>query len=111
MPLGAPIGSGLGIRNPHNLELIIERAQVPVIVDAGVGTASDVAVAFELGCDAVLLNTAVARARRPVAMAAAIRDAARAGRLARAAGRIPRLFYAEPSTPMSGRIEPRDSEA
>jgi thiazole synthase len=104
MPLGAPIGSGLGIRNPHNIELIVSRARVPVIVDAGVGTASDVAVAFELGCDGVLLNTAVARARRPVAMAAAVRDAARAGRLAHAAGRVPRLFYAQASTPLAGRI-------
>lgn len=104
MPLGAPIGSGLGIRNPHNIQLILERARVPVIVDAGVGTASDVAVAFELGCDAVLLNTAIARARAPVAMATAVGLAARAGRLAAQAGRIPRLFYAEPSTPMEGRV-------
>jgi thiazole synthase len=104
MPLGAPIGSGLGIRNPHNIELIVERATVPVIVDAGVGTASDVAVAFGLGCDGVLLNTAVARAREPVAMAAAVRSAARSGWLARRAGRIPRLFYAEPSTPLEGRV-------
>lgn len=104
MPLGAPIGSGLGIRNPHNIQLILERARVPVIVDAGVGTASDVAVAFELGCDAVLLNTAIARARDPVAMATAVGLAARAGRLASQAGRIPRLFHAEPSTPMEGRV-------
>lgn len=104
MPLGAPIGSGLGIRNPHNLEIILSRASVPVIVDAGVGTASDVALAFELGCDAVLLNTAVARARRPVDMAAAVRSAARAGMLARGAGRIPRQFLGEASTPMGGRI-------
>ena len=104
MPLGAPIGSGLGIRNPHNIELIVERASVPVIVDAGVGTASDVAVAFELGCDGVLLNTAVARARDPVAMAAAVRDAARAGWRARRAGRIPKLSRAEASTPLAGRI-------
>jgi thiazole synthase len=104
MPLGAPIGSGLGIRNPHNIELIVERSQVPVIVDAGVGTASDVAVAFELGCDGVLLNTAVAKARDPVAMAAAMRDASQAGWLARRAGRIPRRFMAEASTPMQGRI-------
>jgi len=104
MPLGAPIGSGLGIRNPHNIELIVERARVPVIVDAGVGTASDVAVAFELGCDGVLLNTAVARARNPVAMAEAMRDASRAGWLARRAGRIPQRFMAQPSTPMEGRI-------
>jgi thiazole synthase len=110
MPLGAPIGSGLGIRNPHNIELIVERARVPVIVDAGVGTASDVAVAFELGCDGVLLNTAVARARDPVAMAAAMHAAARAGWLARRAGRIPRLFRAQASTPLEGRIGTTRSE-
>ena len=104
MPWGAPIGSGLGIRNPHNIQLIRERAQVPVIVDAGVGTASDVAVAFELGCDGVLLNTAVARAREPVRMATAVRQAADAGRQAYLAGRIPRKFYAEASSPMAGRI-------
>jgi len=104
MPLGAPIGSGLGIRNPHNIELITRRAAVPVIVDAGVGTASDVAVAFELGCDGVLLNTAVARARDPVTMARAMRAAADAGRAAHLAGRIPRKFYAEPSSPSAGRI-------
>jgi thiazole synthase len=104
MPLGAPIGSGLGIRNPHNIELIVARAKVPVIVDAGVGTASDVAVALELGCSAVLLNTAVARAKDPVRMAAAIGGAATAGRHAFLAGRIPRKFYAESSTPMTGRL-------
>ena len=105
MPLGAPIGSGLGIRNPHNIRLITERAAVPVIVDAGVGTASDVAVAFELGCDGVLLNSAVARAREPVSMARAMRCAAEAGRRACLAGRIPRKLYAEASSPMAGRIE------
>lgn len=105
MPLAAPIGSGLGIRNPHNLELICRRARVPVIVDAGVGTASDVAIAFELGCDAVLLNTAVARAREPVRMATAVRHAAQAGRQAYLAGRIPRKFYAEPSSPTADKIE------
>ncbi len=105
MPLGAPIGSGLGIRNPHNIELIVERAGVPVVVDAGVGTASDVAIAFELGCDGVLLNTAVARARDPVRMAEAMRDAASGGRAAYLAGRVPRKFYAEPSSPLDGRIE------
>jgi len=104
MPLGAPIGSGLGIRNPHNIGLIVERASVPVVVDAGVGTASDVAIAFELGCDGVLLNTAVARARDPVAMAHAVRHAAAAGRLAFLAGRIPRKFYAEASSPREGLI-------
>jgi thiazole synthase len=99
MPLGAPIGSGLGIRNPHNIELIRRRARVPLIVDAGVGTASDVSLAFELGCDAVLLNSAVARAREPVRMAAALRHAALAGRLAHCAGRIPRKLLAERSSP------------
>ena len=107
MPLGAPIGSGLGIRNPHNIELIVERTGVPVIVDAGVGTASDVSLAFELGCAGVLLNTAVARAREPVRMARAMRAAAQAGREAFLAGRIPRKSYAEPSSPMKGRIERR----
>ena len=105
MPLGAPIGSGLGIRNPHNIELIVERSNVPVIVDAGVGTASDVAIAFELGVDGVLLNTAVARARDPVRMARAVNAAARAGRDAFLAGRMPRKFFAEASSPTAGRIE------
>ena len=105
MPLGAPIGSGLGIRNPHNIELIVGRAAVPVIVDAGVGTASDVTFALELGCDAVLMNSAVARARNPVQMAGAMRDAASAGLAARHAGRIPKKFFAEASSPMAGRIE------
>ena len=104
MPLGAPIGSGLGIRNPHNIQMIKERAGVPVIVDAGVGTASDVAVAFELGCDAVLMNTAVAQARQPVRMARAMRAAAIAGREACLAGRMPRRFYGEASSPTDGRI-------
>jgi len=104
MPLGAPIGSGLGIRNPHNIEMIVARSEVPVIVDAGVGTASDVAFALELGCDAVLLNSAVARAEDPVRMAAAMRDAAAAGRNALRAGRMPRRFMAEASSPMDGRI-------
>jgi len=104
MPLAAPIGSGLGIRNPHNLILIKERAGVPVVVDAGVGTASDVAVALELGCDGVLLNTAVARARQPVRMARAMRLAAAAGRDAFLAGRIPRKYHAEASSPAEGRV-------
>lgn len=104
MPLGAPIGSGLGIRNPHNIELIRSRARVPVVVDAGVGTASDVTIAFELGCDAVLLNTAVARARDPVRMARAMRHAAEAGREAFLAGRMPRKYYAEASSPTEGRV-------
>lgn len=104
MPLGAPIGSGLGIRNPHNIQLIVERAHIPVIVDAGVGTASDVAIAFELGVDGVLLNTAVAQAREPVRMARAMRAAAIAGREAFLAGRMPRRFYGEASSPLDGRI-------
>ncbi|MCC7090143.1 MAG: thiazole synthase [Dehalococcoidia bacterium] len=104
MPLAPPIGSGLGVRNPHNLQLIKDRAGVSVIVDAGVGTASDVAVVFELGCDGVLLNSAVARAQDPVRMARAMRAAAIAGREAFLAGRMPRKFYAEASTALAGRI-------
>ncbi len=103
MPLAAPIGTGLGIRNPHNLELIVSRAQVPVIVDAGLGTASDIALAFELGCSAVLLNTAVAKARRPVQMARAVCAAAIAGREAYLSGRMPPKSYSEASSPLSGR--------
>ena len=99
MPLGAPIGSGLGVRNPHNIELIVEGAGVPVVLDAGIGTASDAAVAMELGCDAVLLATAVTQAQRPDLMAEAMRDAVIAGRLARLAGRVPRRRYARASSP------------
>jgi thiazole synthase len=99
MPLGAPIGSGLGVRNPHNIELIVEDAGVPVILDAGVGTASDAAIAMELGCDAVLLATAVTRARDPEMMAEAMRHAVIAGRLARRAGRVPQRRYASASSP------------
>jgi thiazole synthase len=99
MPLGAPIGSGLGIRNPHNIELIVEEAGVPVVLDAGLGTASDAAIAMELGCDAVLLATSVTRARDPELMAAAMRHAVTAGRLARLAGRVPRRRYANASSP------------
>ncbi len=99
MPLGAPIGSGLGIRNPHNIELMVAGAGVPVILDAGIGTASDAALAMELGCAAVLLATAVTRARDPELMAAAMRSAVVAGRLAYRAGRIPRRRYASPSSP------------
>jgi len=106
MPLAAPIGSGLGIRNPHNLTLIRSRVRIPVIVDAGVGTASDVAIAFELGCDAVLLNSAIARAQEPVRMARAIRHAAVAGRQAFLAGRMPQRLLADPTSPMAGRIDP-----
>ena len=102
MPLGSPIGSGMGIRNPYNISLIVERAGVPVILDAGVGTASDAALAMELGCDGVLCASAIARAHDPVAMAQAIRAAVEAGRLARGAGRIPRRLHAEASTPEAG---------
>lgn len=104
MPLGAPIGSGLGICNPHAIEQICSRSAVPVILDAGVGTASDAALAMELGCSGVLLNTAVARARDPVRMAGAMRDAVAAGRAAHLAGRIPRHPHAEPSSPQLGLI-------
>jgi thiazole synthase len=99
MPLGSPIGTGLGIRNPHNLELIVARAGVPVILDAGIGTASDATLAMELGCAAVLLATAVTRASNPERMAAAMRHAVSAGRLARGAGRVPQRFWAQASSP------------
>jgi thiazole synthase len=99
MPLGSPIGTGLGIRNPHNIELIVARAQVPVILDAGIGTASDACIAMELGCSAVLLATAVTRASDPALMAAAMRDGVRAGRSARLAGRVPQRFWAQASSP------------
>lgn len=105
MPLGAPIGTGLGILNPHNIELIVARASVPVVLDAGIGTASDAALAMELGCDAVLLATAVTRAQNPVLMGAAFRHAVMAGRMAAAAGRIPRREHALASSAMTGRAE------
>ena len=105
MPLAAPIGSGMGIRNPYNLRIIREQCSLPIIVDAGVGTASDAAVALELGCDGILLNTAVAGARDPVKMAHAMRLGIEAGRLAYEAGRIPRKLYATASTPTEGAIE------
>jgi thiazole synthase len=105
MPLGAPIGSGLGIQNKVTVRLIVEGAKVPVLVDAGVGTASDVAAAMELGVDGVLLNTAIAQARDPLRMAAAMRDACTAGRNAYLAGRIPRRLYATASSPEEGRVE------
>ena len=105
MPLAAPIGSGLGIRNPYNLRIILERAKVPIIVDAGVGTASDAAIAMELGCHGVLMNTAIAGARDPLLMAEAMRDAVIAGRRAFRAGRIPRKLYATASSPTEGLIE------
>jgi thiazole synthase len=102
MPLGSPIGSGMGIRNPYNLRLIVESAGVPVILDAGIGTASDAAIAMELGCDGILLASAISRAEDPVAMARAMRLAVEAGALARGAGRIPRRLYAEASSPVEG---------
>src|SRR4029450_2191976 len=105
MPLGAPIGSGLGIRNPHNIELIVEHVAVPVVLDAGIGTASEAALAMELGCDAVLLASAVTRAEDPVRMAEAMKFAVQAGRLARCAGRIPVRRYAEASSTNAGRID------
>jgi thiazole synthase len=105
MPLAAPIGSGLGVRNPHNLEIILERAKVPVIVDAGVGTASDAAVALELGCHGVLVNTAIAHAKHPVQMAEAMRHAVIAGRQAFLAGRMAKQRYANASSPTAGLIE------
>jgi thiazole synthase len=105
MPLAAPIGSGLGIRNPHNLAIILEQAKVPVIVDAGVGTASDAAIAMELGCHGVLMNTAIAHAKDPVQMAEAMREAVSAGRKAFLAGRMPRRRHANASSPTSGLIE------
>lgn len=105
MPLAAPIGSGLGIRNPYNLRIILEQAKVPVIVDAGVGTASDAAVAMELGCHGVLMNTAIAQARDPVLMATAMKEAVSAGRRAFLAGRMPKRLYASASSPETGLIE------
>jgi len=104
MPLGAPIGSGMGIRNPYNLQIIREQIDVPMIVDAGVGTASDAAVAMELGADGILLNTAIAQAESPVDMARAMRLGVEAGRLAYGAGRIPRKLYANASSPLGGII-------
>jgi thiazole synthase len=104
MPLGSPIGSGMGVCNPYNIEMICRRANVPVILDAGIGTASDAALAMELGCEAVLLNSAIARANDPVRMARAMRAAVDAGFDARQSGRIPRQHYAEPSSPQLGLI-------
>jgi thiazole synthase len=105
MPLGSPIGSGAGIRNPYNIALIVEQAGVPVVLDAGIGTASEAAQAMELGCDAVLLASAVSRAEDPAAMAAAMRKAVEAGFEARRAGRIPKRLYAEASSPLEDRAE------
>jgi thiazole synthase len=104
MPLAAPIGSGLGVQNPVTLRLIVEQSKVPVIVDAGVGTASDAAIAMELGCDGVLMNTAIAEAKSPVTMARAMKLAVEAGRLAYLAGRMPKKRYADPSSPLAGLI-------
>jgi thiazole synthase len=105
MPLAAPIGSGLGIRNPYNLRIILENSTVPVIVDAGVGTASDAAIAMELGCHGILMNTAVAGAKNPILMAEAMREAVSAGRKAYLAGRMPKRLYANASSPEAGLIE------
>ncbi len=102
MPLAAPIGSGLGIRNPYNIRTIVENANVPILVDAGVGTASDAAIAMELGCDGVLMNTAIAEAKNPVLMASAMKKAIEAGREAYLAGRMPRRAYASASSPIGG---------
>jgi len=107
MPLAAPIGSGLGIRNPTNIRIILESVEVPVIVDAGVGTASDAAIAMELGCTAVLMNTGIAAAKDPLKMARAMRGAVEAGRLAYEAGRMPRRLYAQASSPQDGLIDVR----
>jgi thiazole synthase len=104
MPLGAPIGSGLGIKNPVNIRLIVEAARVPVLVDAGVGTASEAAIAMELGCDGVLMNTAIAEAKDPIRMARAMKHAVLAGRDAYLAGRMGRKRYADPSSPLAGLI-------
>ncbi|HCR98412.1 MULTISPECIES: thiazole synthase [Halomonas] len=104
MPLGSLIGSGHGIQNPHNVRLIVEQSSVPVLVDAGIGTASDAAMAMELGCDGVLLNTAIAHAREPLRMARAMKSAVEAGRDAFLAGRMPRRQTADPSSPFAGRI-------
>jgi thiazole synthase len=104
MPLAAPIGSGLGIQNPLNIQFIIEQAKVPVLVDAGVGTASDASIAMELGCDGVLMNTAIAKAKNPILMAQAMKLAVEAGRLAFLAGRMEKKNFASPSSPINGKI-------
>lgn len=104
MPLGAPIGSGLGITNPYNIKLILENANVPIIVDAGVGTASDATIAMELGCDGVLMNTAIAKAQNPIVMASAMKKAVESGREAYLAGRMPKKLYASASSPIEGTI-------
>jgi thiazole synthase len=112
MPLASLIGSGMGILNPWNLQLIIDRVKVPVLVDAGVGTASDAAIAMELGCDGVLMNTAIAAAKDPVLMARAMKKGVEAGREAFLAGRMPKKFYsAAPSSPTAGTIAPSQTKA
>ncbi len=111
MPLGSPIGSGAGIRNPYNIAIMREMVTVPLVLDAGIGTASDAALAMELGCDAVLLATAVTRAQQPAMMAEAMRHGVEAGRLARLAGRIPQRLYAQASTPMEGRPDLSETDA
>ena len=105
MPLASPIGSGLGIQNPHNIEMILSKAEVPIIVDAGVGTASDASIAMELGCAGVLMNTAIAKAQKPVLMAQAMKKAIESGRQAYLAGRMEKKSYASASSPMKGLIE------
>lgn len=104
MPLAAPIGSGLGIQNPYNIRTIVENAKIPVIVDAGVGTASDATIAMELGCDGVLMNTAIAKAKHPILMAAAMKEGVKAGRKAYLAGRMPKFINGNPSSPLSGKF-------
>lgn len=110
MPLGSPIGSGMGVRNPYNFRIIREMLEVPMIVDAGIGTASDAVLAMELGCDGVLLNTAISGAEKPVEMARAFRWAVEAGRLAAGAGRIPRRLYAQASSPLEGVVRAGESQ-
>lgn len=110
MPLAAPIGSGLGIRNPYTIRTIVDNAEVPILVDAGVGTASDAAIAMELGCDGVLMNTAIAGAKHPLLMASAMKKAVEAGRMAYLAGRIPRRAYASASSPIDGMFFLRESK-
>ena len=105
MPLASPIGSGLGIQNPHNIEMILSKAEVPIIVDAGVGTASDASIAMELGCAGVLMNTAIAKAQKPILMAQAMKKAIESGRQAYLAGRIEKKSYASPSSPTKGLIK------
>ena len=108
MPAGSPIGSGMGIQNPYNIRIIVDQLEVPIFIDAGIGTVSDAAIAMELGCDGVLLNSAIARAKEPVAMAEAFGDAVRAGRTAYRSGRIPKRLYADATSPTEGVVESTD---